>query len=187
MRNENMLTVEAIPTEPKISLSTSNSLPLKLNIGLKVNILGNIYVASFTKEEDSYSFIIMPEEGKEGDECSIGNLCEGINDVVSKVTGETTAVLDMYAVGKWVEPYLKDENVFAGDLMVKLNQLFLYIKKSPVEALTVQYAMSVSVKLEKLNLGLGDNFKLEEARLNIWNTDIEKILEKMKIGQLVLR
>jgi len=102
-------------------------------------------------------------------------------------TGETTAVLDMYAVGKWVEPYLKDENVFAGDLMVKLNQLFLYIKKSPVEALTVQYAMSVSVKLEKLNLGLGDNFKLEEARLNIWNTDIEKILEKMKIGQLVLR
>lgn len=177
MENKNMLTVS---TQDAVT-------PLQINAGVKITLLGGEYVAVFAKGEDgSLSFVIMPEEGTEAKECTIAELCAGVNGLVQGAAEDPSlAPIDEANVEQQMGPYLKQEtDIDIKSMKLKLNQLFLYIHKVPEAETVVQYAFSISIDASAMGLNFGQAVALKEVWLSLWNTDFEKILQKMQLQDI---
>ena len=160
---------------------------IQANAGIRFILLGRPFVAAFTKtgsgDTQDIAFVIMPEPGSKSEPCTIQELCDGLNGVVSGATGDEQANVftkeDMDSqIGnytKGADPETPEDNA---EISVQLNQLFLYIKKKAGQELDVQYALSVAIALDDFGLKFKDGKNLvsmDSVWVSIWNTDIESI------------
>ena len=169
---------------------------IQANAGIRFTLLGRPFVAAFTKtgsgDTQDIAFVIMPEPGSKSEPCTIQELCDGLNGVVSGATGDEQANVftkeDMDSqIGnytKGADPETPEDNA---EISVQLNQLFLYIKKKAGQELDVQYALSVAIALDDFGLKLKDGKNLvsmDSVWVSIWNTDIESIQKTMQIESI---
>lgn len=169
---------------------------IQANAGIRFTLLGRPFVAAFTKtgsgDTQDIAFVIMPEPGSKSEPCTIQELCDGLNGVVSGATGDEQANVftkeDMDSqIGnytKGADPETPEENA---EISVQLNQLFLYIKKKAGQELDVQYALSVAIAVDDFGLKFKDGKNLvsmDSVWVSIWNTDIESIQKTMQIESI---
>jgi hypothetical protein len=175
-----------------VKMGTSENLKdiaaIQANAGLKFTLLEKKYIAAFQKgAQGDISFVIMPEPEQQETECSLTELCNGLNGIVQNVseTQESVNVFNAETMATQINQY-KDNpanNVEgAEEMTVSVRQLFLYINKKGDKPLDVQYAISLS--LDNVGLNLGKAVSLDSAWVSIWNTDIENILSKMEIEDI---
>lgn len=172
---------------------------IQANAGIRFTLLGRPFVAAFTKtgsgDTQDIAFVIMPEPGSKSEPCTIRELCDGLNGVVSGVTGDTQAeVFKKEEMDSQLGNYTKSagpedpENPAENtEVSVQLNQLFLYIRKAAGKELDVQYALSVAISLDDFGLKFGGGKELvsmDSVWVSIWNTDIECIRKTMQIESI---
>lgn len=172
---------------------------IQANAGIRFSILGRPFVAAFDKtgsgDSQDIAFVIMPEPGSKSEPCTIQELCDGLNGVVSGVTGDEQSNVftkeDMDSqIGNYTKASVQGEPETPADnadISVQLNQLFLYIRKKAGEELDVQYALSVAISLDDFGLKFKDGknlISMDSVWVSIWNTDIESIRKTMKIENI---
>lgn len=161
---------------------------LQANAGIHFTLLGRPFVAAFSKKETAndldIAFVVMPEEGSVANSSSIKDLCDGLNGLVSGVTGESTSTFSAEEMNKQVEAYTKGQEKSNGELMVQLNQMFLYIRKKGSNDLDVQYALSLSLDTKDFGLEFGTIVSMDSVWISIWNTDFENIKETMQLEDI---
>ena len=69
---------------------------IQANAGIRFILLGRPFVAAFTKtgsgDTQDIAFVIMPEPGSKSEPCTIQELCDGLNGVVSGATGDEQGI-----------------------------------------------------------------------------------------------
>ncbi len=166
------------------------AMALQANAGVHFTLFGRPFVAAFNKsgsgDSSDIAFVIMPKPGSEAKPCTIGKLCQGLNSVVAGVTGEeTSSAFSESDMSSQINNYTDtSENA---ELSLKLNQLFLYIRKKAGSPADVQYALSVAVDINDFSLKFAegqDLVSMDSVWVSIWNTDIESIQKTMQIESI---
>lgn len=163
---------------------------LQANAGIRFTLLGRPFVAAFNKsgsgDTQDIAFVVMPEPGSKAEPCTIGKLCQGLNSVVSGVTGEeSSTVFNEEDLGGQINNYT--DTAENADVSLQLNQLFLYIRKAAGSPVDAQYALSVAVNVGDFGLkfsGDQDLVSMDSVWISIWNTEIESIRKTMQIESI---
>lgn len=175
--------------------SVSEIPAFQANAGIKFHLFGSGYIAAFEVGDkpaagggtvSDIAFAILPDPEQASDEeCSISEMCSGLNELVQGVTEDASvSVFNESDISGAINEYASDETkdpAVDADLKIKFRQLFLYIHKCG-DTLDVEYALSISMDLKDFGLSLGNIISMDSVWVSIWNTKNNSILSKMEIN-----
>jgi hypothetical protein len=162
---------------------------MQFNAGAQFTLLGHSFTAVVEKKDTKTHFILLPTPGSKNTSYSIQEICDVITSAFSQLIGGTPpadATIDAKTVKTNITHYVKQGTALDA-YKVRLNQLFFYIchdTSATPATTTVEYAFSISIKKDDVELPGMNIASLDSISINLWNTEKQNILEKMAMGDI---
>lgn len=156
---------------------------------LGVNLVGMLSKTSTTvdqKTQDTLEFLIMPSSLDENEPITVQKVVDEINRTIYKIENNTSEVPSPVP-----EQVSADAVENAMDLVglkgaqLTFMQTFIHYKKvsegDTETSKITEYAIGIHIKGGTPSSEDFKFFEIKEAYINVWNTENQKVLERMKI------
>ncbi len=147
------------------------------------NVTGMVSKTTDTEGKTVLEFLVMPSALTENNDFTVDEVVKEINDTIYRITHNTSDPMPDDQ-----DPYIKAEDIdkalsFVGleEPSMDFTQTFIHYKKIGTADGTVEYALGIHIKSKVTK---NDDFKfleIKEIYINVWDTQNQKILEKMQI------
>lgn len=174
-----------LPEATKGTVGAAVGLNLQASLGF--TLIGTDFYALFQKKGDKNTFLVMPTLGEPSKGMTIDEMVAEVNKLFKRATGQD-AGLDSQSIKASItdvvnasEDTPQENALTVGDIdwkniRVYLDQAFLYLNTGEA----AEYAFAIRIDTSQL-FGGSSFFNVSGLSLGIWNTDREKVLERMKL------
>lgn len=166
---------------------------VNVQASVEAQVFGANVVGMVDRKEEgniiTTQFLVMPSELDENKPFGVEDIVNEINKTIYMIEHDTKEAPQN------VDERINEEQIKNALSVVGLEnatftfvQTFIYYKgkkdKETAETEHMEYAIGIHIKTENLNIGDFHFLDIKEAYINVWDTERQNILERMKIWTL---